>query len=111
MGRGGADYCPLVEARPGKSDVGAPRRLAVVENGGVPVFFFHPHPSYNLSLSRYPTLGKWYHVDYDEVQGPGDLSLSIEDDCVVEALTWCYRPGKRTSEAPQSRAWWQRYNE
>ncbi|XP_049897830.1 uncharacterized protein LOC126388653 [Epinephelus moara] len=83
MGPRGGDYCALVEALPEASDVGVARTLAVVRKGRVPVRVCNPHP-YSLSIGRYQKLGKLYHVDEADVHGSRDLSLSLEDDCVVE---------------------------
>lgn len=83
MGRRGADYCALVEALPDATGVGVARTLAVVRNGKVPVRICNPYP-YSLSIGRYEKLGELYHIDEADVHGPRDLSLSLEEDGVVE---------------------------
>ncbi|XP_062416267.1 uncharacterized protein LOC134107922 [Pungitius pungitius] len=83
MGPGGTDYCALMEALPETNNVGVARTLAVVRNGRIPVRVCNPYP-YTLSIGRYQKLGKLYHIDEADVHGSHDLTLSLEDNGVVE---------------------------
>ncbi|XP_029920671.1 uncharacterized protein LOC115368614 [Myripristis murdjan] len=100
MGPGGADYCALVEALPGTSDVGVARTLAVVRNGRVPVRVCNPH-SYCLTLGRYQKLGKLYHVDEADMHGPRDLNLSLGDGDVVEVALVDLAADQENQELPK----------
>lgn len=83
MGPGGTDYCAMVEALPDAGEVGVARTIGVVKNGRIPVRVCNPHP-YNLTIGRYQKLGRLYKVDSTDVRGPDDVSLSLEEDGVVE---------------------------
>lgn len=100
MGPGGADYCALVEALPGTSDMGVARTLAVVRNGGVPVRVCNPHP-YCLTLGRYQKLGKLYHVDEADVHGPRDLNLALGEGDVVEVALVDLAADQEKQELPE----------
>ncbi|XP_074532106.1 uncharacterized protein LOC141795198 [Halichoeres trimaculatus] len=100
MGPGGRDYCVLLEALPEARDVGVARTLAVVRKGRVPVRVCNPHP-YSMSIGRFQKLGKLYHVDEADVHGPRDLSLSLDDDCVVEVAVVDTTAGQEKQELPK----------
>uniref|UniRef100_A0AAV2IY75 Uncharacterized protein n=1 Tax=Knipowitschia caucasica TaxID=637954 RepID=A0AAV2IY75_KNICA len=80
----GIGHCALVEPLldVGASDVGVARALVEVKQGRVPVRVCNPHP-YNITLGRFSKLGRLYHIEEADVQGPHSLSLSLEDDGVV----------------------------
>lgn len=72
----------------------------MVRNGRVPVRVCNPHP-YSLTLGLYQKLGKLYHVDEADVQGPRDLSLSVEEYCVVEVALVDTAADQRNQELPK----------
>uniref|UniRef100_A0AAV2LVD4 Neurotransmitter-gated ion-channel ligand-binding domain-containing protein n=1 Tax=Knipowitschia caucasica TaxID=637954 RepID=A0AAV2LVD4_KNICA len=83
MGPDGADYCALVEALPNAGEVGVARTIGVVRNGRIPIRVCNPHP-YGWTIGRYQKLGRLYQIDSADVHGPDDVSLSLEEDGVVE---------------------------
>lgn len=100
MGPNGADYCALVEALPENNSVGVAKTLAVVKNGRVPVRICNPH-TYPLTLGRYQKLGKLYQVEEADVYGPSDLSLSVEEDGVVEVAVVDAAANQGTHDLPR----------
>ncbi|XP_035984487.1 uncharacterized protein LOC118558123 [Fundulus heteroclitus] len=73
----------LVEAIRGSGQWGAARTLSVVDRGRLPVRVCNPHP-YPLQIGPYEKLGRLYQVEETEIQGAGDLSLTMGLDGVVE---------------------------
>uniref|UniRef100_A0A3B3HUY0 Gypsy retrotransposon integrase-like protein 1 n=1 Tax=Oryzias latipes TaxID=8090 RepID=A0A3B3HUY0_ORYLA len=79
----GRDYSALVEASPSAGEVGVARTVGVVRDGKIPVRICNPHP-YSLTVGRYQKFGRLYQIDPADVSGPDYVSLSLEEDGVVE---------------------------
>ncbi|XP_016516662.1 uncharacterized protein LOC107833047 isoform X2 [Poecilia formosa] len=77
------DGLVLVEAISGSEQWGVARTLSVVDRGRLPVRVCNPHP-YPIKIGPYEKLGRLYQVEETEIQGAGDLSLTMGSDGVVE---------------------------
>uniref|UniRef100_A0AAV2IW99 Uncharacterized protein n=1 Tax=Knipowitschia caucasica TaxID=637954 RepID=A0AAV2IW99_KNICA len=101
MGRGGTDFCALIEPVPGANigGVGVARTLVEVRKGRVPVRICNPHP-YSVSVGRFTRLGQLYHIEEADVHGPNDPSLFLEGDDVVAVTLVDVTTSAANSELP-----------
>lgn len=79
----GRDYCGLVEALPEPSAVSVARTLASIKQGRVPVRIRNLN-EFPVSIGRYQKLGRLFQVEETDVHGARDVSLTPDEDGVVQ---------------------------
>lgn len=79
----GQTYHGFLQALPEPGAVGVARTLAVVKNGRLPVHVRNLNPS-SLFIRPYQKLGEIFEVEETDVRGARDLSLTMDDNGVVE---------------------------